>query len=349
LILTIKHKKMKKYIFSALAVLMGLASCKKDAANKTVPGNRKTAHVSFNMGFSQSTGIFAVKNESGKSRLNALAATAVDPVLAANAKVLYVGVYQADGTRLFLTKQLATDTAFGKVNYNLPAGTYTFVFIAGQNGLNVQSGSPALLNNSFANYTFPRGDGHDNTGFQDTFFQKISVTVGTTGINQSVSLARITGQIVLNIEDAIPANVKFIIMYSEDGPSNTGAISASFNFSTASVQGIDGSLFAATSKDTAVVTGVKNKKLVLNLVNTGTPHQIRIFATDRLTPSGAFFGQYFGQIVSSFTISNVPVQANHQTILSGKLFGGNGTVNTGGFQITVDPVWDPTITTIPFQ
>src|ERR1043165_9982936 len=126
---------MKKYIYSALAVLIGLASCKKDAVNKTGSNNSKTSRVSFNIGFSQATGVFGVKNGSANLKLNTLATNAVDPVLAANAKVLYVGVYQADGARLFLTKQLATDTAFGTVNYNLPQGTYTFVFIAGQNGL----------------------------------------------------------------------------------------------------------------------------------------------------------------------------------------------------------------------
>ena len=341
---------MKKYIYSALAILIGLASCKKDAANKNEPVNGKTTHVSFNIGYDQSTGIFAVNNKSGKLGLNAVATTAVDPVLAANAKVLYVGVYQADGTRLFLTQQLATDTAFGKVNYNLPAGTYTFVFIAGQSGLIVSTaGSPARLNNNFASYQTTRSAAFVDRGFQDTFFQKITITIGATGINQAISLPRITGQVILNVEDAIPANVKYMIMYVSDATQNTAGQSAIFNFSTATVSGIDGELFASTPADTALVAGVKNKKLVVNLVNVNQPHVVRVFATDRLPPSGSFSNQYYGQTVSSFTISNVPVQANHQTILSGKLFGGNGTTNTGGFQITVDPTWDPTITTIPFQ
>lgn len=339
---------MKIYIYSILAVLIILSSCKKDAVTKKTPGDGQLVRVAFDLGYDYSKGAFNVTNKAGKLSTNSLVTNAVtDTTLAANATVLYVGVYQSDGSRLFLTKQLATDTAFGKVSYNLPPGNYTFVFVAGQAGLNLESSSSPKLTTDFVTYANQVSGGHFDFGFRDTFFQKISLTVGAAGINQNVSLKRITGQIVLNIEDAIPANVKYLIMYVSDA--NGFNTRASFSVSTATPVGVDGTLFVNSAVDTALTPGLKNKKLTIMLVNAGSPHQVRVVATDRLPPAGVLPGGYYGQSVADFTINDVPVQANHQTILSGKLFGGNGTTNTGGFQIKVDPEWDPTITTIPFQ
>ncbi|MFB9844769.1 FimB/Mfa2 family fimbrial subunit [Mucilaginibacter ginsenosidivorans] len=338
---------MKKYIYSALAILIGLSSCKKEAVNKTNSG--KLVNVSFNLSYNKLTGAFNVTNKTGKLSTNSLATTAVsDTTIGANATVLYVGVYQSDGSRLFLTKQLATDTAFGKVNYNLPAGNYTFVFVAGQTGLNYDSSSSPTLSSDFASYSNSRPNGAQfDFGFRDTFFQKVSLTIDNTGISQNINLKRITGQIVLNIEDAIPANVKYLIMYVSDA--NGLNTRASFSFNTAAPVGVDGDLYVSSSVDTPLTAGQKNRKLAIMLVNAGRPHQVRVIATDRMPLPGVAPGGYYGQTVANFTISDVPLQANHKTILSGKLFGGNGTVNTGGFQVTVDPTWDPTITTIPFQ
>jgi len=56
-----------------------------------------------------------------------------------------------------------------------------------------------------------------------------------------------------------------------------------------------------------------------------------------------------GDLIADVTVPNVTVQPNHQTVVSGKLFGGNGTGNAGAFTVTVDPTWDPSPTTIPFQ
>src|SRR3569833_2958671 len=141
---------MKKYIFSAIALMIIFSACKKEAAVHKIT----TTPVSFNVGFSQSTGTYDVAGQTGKIALHALADATTDSTLVKNASIMYIAVYQSDGTRIFLTKQLATDSTFGKANYNLPAGNYTVAFVAGQKML-LFNGQDLSSDNLYYNSTLP--------------------------------------------------------------------------------------------------------------------------------------------------------------------------------------------------
>jgi hypothetical protein len=333
---------MKRYIYSLIAIMVVFSACKKDAINKST-NNGKLASVTFNVGFAQSVGSFNGAHNLAKLIGHNLAA---DSTLKANASILYATVYQSNGSSLIQTKQLSTDTAFGHVKFNLPAGTYTVVFAAGQTGLFTDN-SPL----STATLLYDNGQNGSDNSWHSTFFQKISITVGSTGIVQSVSLNRIDSQIIVDIEDAIPSNVKFLYVTVTDNKSQGGKGFPQFSVGTGApiASSNDGFKFASTSPDTAVITGVKNTRFCITLLDTSNPYTVNIYAYDQLPPAN-FNGQDSnGNLIGFFTSSTVMVQTGHQTILSGKLFGGNGLTNTGGFQMTVDPTWDPTTTTIPFQ
>jgi len=319
-----------------------LSACRKDAVKKTA--DKSKTPVTFALGFTQSTGGFngAANITKGKFGPHTLA---MDTSLTKYASVIYIGVYASDGTQLFLTKQLATDTAFGKVNYNLSPGSYTVTFSAGQSGM--VEGGTTLANTDFY---YPVGPSYHPYIWKNSFFKKISLTVGNASINQSVTLSRIDAQVIVNIEDAVPANVKFIFFSISD---EQGGYTVQQLFDTNTGGPYPGTAtgyeFANTSLDTALIAGTKNIKLMIPLLASNRKFDINIVAYDRLPPAG-FQGSTFGEnIVASYSTSNVTIQNGHQTILSGKLFGGNGLSNTGGFQITVDPQWGTTTTTIPFQ
>jgi len=339
---------MRKYILSTILVAMILSACKKDA---TIKVSQKTKAVTFNVGFEQATGVFQVAQKSGKLAINSVSTNAVDSVLKANADVLYAVVYQSDGTRFANVTQLSTDTAFGKIKFNLPAGTYTVAFAAGKSGLSFSGSSSSKVSTEVLVYATPipgRPGFYDNH-FQDTFFDKITLTVGSNGFSQSVSLHRIVSQIIVNIEDAIPQNVKFIGLTASDNFYNNSVSSIpDFRVGTETTEGNDG-LFVVFAP--SVTPGVKNTKFSFLVLN-ARPFNIRLLAVNTLQPGNASnnnLNTYLGDAVADVTIPGVAVQTNHQTIVTGKIFGGLGTTNSGNFTITVDPTWDPTPNTIPFQ
>lgn len=53
---------------------------------------------------------------------------------------------------------------------------------------------------------------------EDAFFKKINLTLGSSGTfqNQNVDLDRMVSEITVNIEDAIPQNVKFLCVQISD-------------------------------------------------------------------------------------------------------------------------------------
>ena len=339
---------MKKYIFSLIVIVSVMSACKKDAIN-TNKNNKGTTPVTFNIGFAQTTGSFSVSNKAHKFGTHSLASASVDSTLKANASTLYIVVYPADGSHLFFTKQLSTDTVFGKVQYNLPAGTYTVAFAAGQTGLNY--GGTNLSSDDLV-YSIPLSGGNFDNSWKDTFFKKMTITVGSTPVNQSVSLDRIDSQIIVNIEDAIPSTVKFIRVTASDNnfDGSEPSFTPYFIISTATATGDPGVLSAYTSLTIPVTPGVKNTKFAFFTLNSIHPYIVRIVGTDHL-PVGNFNGvpNATGQQIGYAEVDSVMVVPGHQTVLSGNLFGGNGLTNTGGFNINVNPTWSPTTTTIPFQ
>jgi hypothetical protein len=184
--------------------------------------------------------------------------------------------------------------------------------------------------------------------WHDTFFQKINLTVGNTGISQNVTLNRIDAEVIIDIEDAIPSNVKFIDVVARDSLISQAYYQRPvFLINTASAGGDPGDIFASTSTTIPVTPGKTHTKLSFIALNSAKPYTLELTAYDQL-PANALL-HVNGNTIDYIKIQNVTVQPGHQTILTGKLFGGNGTSNTGGFQIKIDPSWGNNPTTIPFQ
>src|SRR3569832_1570820 len=83
---TLTHTDMKRYILTISVIMIALSACKKDAVNKSVTNN-KTTHVTFNVGYTQSTGSFHGAVNIGKFKTRNLA---VDTTLVKYASVIFV-------------------------------------------------------------------------------------------------------------------------------------------------------------------------------------------------------------------------------------------------------------------
>lgn len=337
---------MKRHIFSIMAILIVLSACKKDAANKKVNDN-KTIPVTFSVGYSQSKGSFGGAANIGKFKTRNLA---VDTTLAKYASVIYVGVYTTSGSQLFLTKQLSTDTVFGTVKYNLPAGDYIVTFAGGQGGM-IETGT--TLSNTYINYGIG-GNGYNP--WQNTFFQKMNLTVGSTSINQNVTMDRIGAQLVVNIEDAVPATAKSIMVSMTDNPTQMAGNAFQVGSETNGIPGNPpsdpGLMYAYTPPGVTLTPGTKNYQLSIAFLKVAAPYTVTIAAYNTVLgadPTNSPLPSQPNITVAYYVIPNVTAQAGAQTVLSGRLFGGNGLTNTGGFQMTIDPQWSSTTTTIPFQ
>jgi hypothetical protein len=347
---------MKIYIYSTLALIMVFAACKKENTDKAASTSEKLSHVTFNVGFAQSTGVFNVTNNANKLKINSVSTTAtVDSVLKNAVDVIYANVYDVNGNPLITTTQLSTDTAnFGKASFTLPPGNYTVVFAAGKTGLIFNSNAQLSALNLLYVRSIPNSSNYDSH-MEDTFFKKISLTVGANGSiqSQNVELDRIVSEIIVNIEDAIPQNVKFICVQLSDDNFTMPAVQQVQQFNVLSGAPLTpnnfGSIGIFTPPTVLVKTGVKNMRFSRFMLNTNKPFTIRLLAVNTLQANNYSGFGFAGDAIADVSIKNVTIQTGHQTLVTGKLFGGAGLPAGNGFTIGVNPTWDPTPIIVPFQ
>ncbi|HZX58055.1 MAG TPA: FimB/Mfa2 family fimbrial subunit, partial [Mucilaginibacter sp.] len=187
---------MKRALLYMVLSVLFFYSCKKDHSAGTAPSS-KTYPVNFTVsGASQITG------STGKLQINGLK-TDAQTSLAGYMDILYYYVLDANGNVVHALREDSTQTNFGTISDQLPAGTYTVVMVAGKKGLIYNNGnSVGAAKGSFLIY-------YDLTsGFQpwlDTFYTKFSLTVTNVPISQNVALSRRVGQIEVEVQDTIPA------------------------------------------------------------------------------------------------------------------------------------------------
>jgi hypothetical protein len=298
---------MKKYIPLLLVVCFFASSCKKNNHSGTDP-NTKTYNVKFALnGFTQS--IESAPNS--KVKVNSVKTNATPvPVTSDYFKVIYYLIGGVDNSISREVKIDSTAVNFGTITDNLPAGTYNVGIIAGQAGLNYPD--------------YPQGIFYVQSGisgtapWKDTFMDKFQLTV-SGDVNQNVTLNRIVAQLQLNIEDAIPAAVKSIVitikneylyyLYPTEQPDNPSPVT-----------------FTTIIPDLA--KGKTNFKINKIMNNTIIPFIVTINCYDANKNS----------IGSGITINNVTCQKNTRTILSGKLFSG---ASNNTFTVGLND-WDPT-------
>jgi hypothetical protein len=301
---------MKKAILFSVMASIFLFSCRKD--HSVTKPTQKTYQVNFTVsGFTEQI----LGSAPGKPHVNSLKTDAVTG-LAASIDLLYYYVYDSNGAQVSFVAQDSTSSNFGTIADHLQAGTYTVVFVGGKTGLNMNNGSKlgtASIEGYVPSYV-PWGD---------TFFQKFQLTVSTGDVNQSVSLSRIVGELSVDILDKLPTNASSIAI----------TVSQEYQLFGFDIQAPYGTAsdYTFTYPLSASALGTSNYKKSIIMINTITPFTVTIICYD-----------VSKKIIAQSVITNVSLQANTQTILTGNLFAADN-----GFNIGLNQGWDPT--SINFQ
>jgi len=297
---------MKKITFSLLSICVILYSCKKD--HKIAPSVSALQKVTFTVGFSQSTGGIAINSVNNKSlKTN----SAPDTALTNHIDGLYYMIFDSVGNLVQNISQSKTDTAFGHYTENLHIGKYT-IAIAGGSGMTI---NPGTLNKQtiYGGFAF------------DTFFERLQITVGITPVNQAFSLHRLTSKLIININDAIPANATYakVGLY---GVGNSYAVGTDVISTTT----ITSYLY---SNIPGAAVGTTNYQI------SGIFLYAAPFSADIAVADNSNLTTVYGEKV----VSNITGAPNKITKLSGNLFGG-----TGGGQVGADTTWKaPILQTFP--
>jgi hypothetical protein len=311
--LTVKKIYTLKVIFSLLIIGLFFSSCKKNNSEQTPPAN-KLYKVTFQLGqFTQTFTTFQVGSKgittvTQKSTVRASSNVPLTSLIG----ILYCYVYDSTGKFLMSTKQDSTQATFGQVSLNLAPGNYKVVFAGGKSNLTYTSTG----NISTDQLT------HSGV-LTDTFFKEMDITVSAANSEQGVTMDRIVGQVEINVEDQIPANVNYFLIRIASDLTNFSVGSQTPNTSASKDY---------YSKTLTTATRAPNYKMSFLMLNTTTPFRLEILG---------WHAQGDLSALEDIFINNVTAAANSTTIVTGSLFGG-GTDVSGGFNIVVDPGWDPT-------
>ncbi len=315
---------MKKILFGLLSVCMIIVSCKKENSKATKP-NQVSYKVGFNVRFSQRTAKFQYNSATSAG----LRRTTIDTTLKSQVDVIYYAIYDSVGNNVYRARQLSADNGFGSATYNLSPGKYTVAIGAGKTGFVL--GPPPYNNTSNVNtdvirYMDTPISTYDPFVF-DTFFKRFTLNVSNGNSTQTVSLDRIVSEITVDIKDALPPNAKSVGMIVKTGFYDRFFVG---NSTTGPASGLYPLYFTnPILKADSGKTGYKISGLIL----AGSQVSINLYCNDATQLA-----------IAQKNISNVTTQPNTQTILTGNLFGGSGTTNSGntsGFHVTIDTTWNP--------
>lgn len=278
---------MKKILLFFLVISASFFSCKKDGSGTTNP-SQKTLKVNFKVaGFSQQ-----LTDASKQRQVNSIKTDATSNLTSAFSFFHYFA-FDAKGVRVSHIDQDSSYADFGNISDNLPAGTYKFLFVGGQSGMN-------MVYNGYSGYGSIEGYGGSYLPWKDTFYQSFDLTVTSGEVNQSVTLKRIFAQLSINLLDKIPANASKITL--------TASAEYENYFFEVGNSGTP-QPYTATYIVPASAIGTANFKRTILLSNTTTPFTATITCYDAS-----------GKIIGQAIINNITLQANTQTILSGNLF-----------------------------
>jgi hypothetical protein len=311
----VKLKFMKKAILLLLVAAVSFFSCKKDQKKVGSPPV-KTYKINYSVSDFTQTIVGQSTNNPHTDGLK----TNDSPPLSSYVDAIYYYVYNPNGALLHSLVQPSSASNFGTIADELPAGTYTVVFVGGKTGLNI-------VNTAYYTSAYLGGYGAGSQGlpWQDTFFKKFTLTVTTSDITQSVSFDRIVSQLTVNVEDTIPANAYSIAV--------TARTYLRYSFATPGpfpTPPVDN--FVSTFIIPISAKGTTNYKVSVITLNTTDPSSVKIVCYDANA-----------KILASTIVNNVIVYPNTQTILSGQLF-----ATDNQFSLTANVKWDPTVINITF-
>ncbi|QEM11983.1 FimB/Mfa2 family fimbrial subunit [Mucilaginibacter rubeus] len=331
----LKLKKMKRSLLGLALTCMVILSCKKQSSDNSNPKPDKEQHViTFNVGFSQQTSDFKVNSlKTNSTATNAL----TDQV-----DVMYLAIYNPDGTFVHLLKKLSTDSGFGSFTDTLNYGNYTAVVAAGKTGLVLSTdytwfggetgGQYAYLHKLSTDILLYKSNdtptGYITNFNKDAFYKKLALTIPQTG-SINVSLDRITSQVQVVIEDAIPANAKTLAL-------EISSIGEKYYIGSGTPKTITLNTYETYSFLTPTDIGKINYSF-----NTGVFLAMPSSTQSIYCSSGTTINNLSPDI-ASLTIPNVSCLPNKKTVLTGNLFGGAGKPAGNGFHLVADTSWNST-------
>ena len=304
-----------------MSTMFLFASCKKD--NSEGQASQKAQEVKFNVSvFEQSIGDFpkgmANANTSHGKQMAADAGGS-STKLANYIQRLEYFLYNAQGVQI-ATKTLERDsseTGFTLPTANLPAGSYTVVFV----GSAFRQGSSDYL---YIDGTTLKDFSISNTlrsEVSDVFFVKKQFEVVTTDNTVDVTLQRPGGKMKLVIEDAWPANVDHV------GLSINGY----------TIYFDAGFVSLITRNDIPV-----RKNSGVNGTNTSCNWENFIFTDNSgVTTLNAVLTAYTktNEVIVTKNVNNIRVEKNKITTVSGKLFNTLGQSASTMFNIKINGDW----------
>lgn len=309
---------MKKSVLYLLLAPLLFFSCKR---NQQQPGPvAKTYKVNFNVsGFNQT-----ILNSIKSKKTDALQTDSVISDTSSNdsLNVLDYMVYTSKGLPVHaLITQQSTNGKFTSISDNLPAGTYTIVFIAGKTGLTYVPGGNGRIALDGFEYHSPTEVFKDLTDFiwHDTFYKQFSLTVSGSDTTVNTALPRLVSQLEVNIEDALPANTSYFRLSFSN---------VLYYYALTGTNSV-GSAVTCRSSVPASAIGTTNFQIynIMVPIPGGTPTNVEIQAYDTSD-----------NLIGDAVVNNVTFQANMKTLLTGKLF---GTSSTNSFNITLNQQWNP--------
>ena len=213
-------------------------------------------------------------------------------------------------TDLFIfdgTTQLAHQTSdletFGEVTLTMTYGTHNLSFVATRStSINFDEGVLAM------------------TSIRPTFGKLQTITVSDATDAFDITIQRITGQLIITIEDAIPADADHITF-------NIAEKYDDLNVTT--FAGVDAYAFEQTASLTSSV-GQSGKTYTLNMLSPTYGDQYTTDVTLSVYRSD-------NTLVAQHLIQNVPIATNTKTLLTGKMFSGQA------FTVTADVTWEDPI------
>lgn len=306
---------MKKILLYLAFIGVAIVSCKKE---HTKPPQSDLQKVTFTTGFSVSTGF--IHSVRGLTTNSVGSKSAADTALTNHISELYYMVFDSTGHNVHYITQLSTDTAFGHYIDNLHPGKYT-IAIGGSVETNFGA-SEAALTDAF--YNNGLGDG------SEFFFGQATFTVGSRPVSASVTLTRKSSKLIITIKDALPADP-----------------SAKINLTLNSVDGVfmvgsetfTGGQTLSLSYPVGNAAGTTNYQMVIPYYYI-SPFNLNITCEN---PNSKTTVIIYGQ--KTLTVNG---GINQVTSLSGNLFGGQGTNQSGGFQTSLDTTWQTPVT-VPFH
>ncbi|GAA4907438.1 hypothetical protein [Mucilaginibacter defluvii] len=305
---------MKKPLLLCSVLALLLFACKKGSKDTPTPTDEKKYAVTFSVsGFEQ--------HYEPLDKKKPIRILGINDVDTSQAERMVYWLYKASDKRDYLSHRSTrkSDGNFGVYREYLAPGNYLAYFVAGGNML------AATENKSRIGYS-------DDNLLLNTFRAVVPITVTNTPIETHAELTRITSELIVNIEDAIPADVtKIQLTYARFTSFNiTSSPVPVVNYSnpTKKVTEIDYTTghYQQTKNVTAADVGTTNLQFKSVTLGTENPYilTLKYYKSDPNTP------------FDTKVIPNVICKANYRTLVSGKLF----TPKNTGFTITVDDEWD---------